>query len=77
MAAHSPLTTIVPPVAPDQPPTAWAQWLREMAQAINLLANRQNNPSEEALDIAELQQLMADLKVRLDAMALRLEELEQ
>jgi hypothetical protein len=71
MAAHSPLTTVVPPVSPDQPPTAWPQWLREMAQAINLLANRQNNPTPEALDIAELQQLVADLKVRLEALERR------
>jgi len=66
MAAHSPLTTVVPPVSPDQPPSAWPQWLREMAQAINLLANRQNNPTEEARDIVELQQLVADMSARLE-----------
>ena len=64
MAAHSPLTTVVPPVAPDQPATAWSQWLREMAQAINLIASRHNNPSEEALRLAELQHLVADLSGR-------------
>lgn len=38
MAAHSPSSPIVPSVPPDQPPAAYPQWLREMAQAINLIA---------------------------------------
>jgi len=71
MAAHSPLTTIIPPVLPDQPPAAWPQWLREMAQAVNLIASQLNNPSIEARDIAELQQLVADLSVRLEALERR------
>jgi len=71
MAAHSPLTTVIPPVAPDQPPQAYPQWLREIAQAVNLIASKHNNPSEEARDIAELQQLVADLSVRLEALERR------
>jgi hypothetical protein len=71
MAAHSPLTTVVPPVAPDQPPSSWPQWLRSMAEAINLIASKHNNPTEEAADIAELQQLVADLKVRLEVLERR------
>jgi hypothetical protein len=71
MAAHSPGTTVVPPVAPDQPPVAWPQWLREMAQAINLIASRHNNPSEEAIRLVELQRLVADLTVRLEALEQR------
>ena len=38
MAAHSSGTPAIPPVAPDQPPTGWPQWLREMAQSINLIS---------------------------------------
>jgi len=71
MAAHSPLTTVVPPVAPDQPPAAWPQWLRSMAEAINLIASRHNNPTPEALDIAGLQGLVADLAARLEALERR------
>jgi hypothetical protein len=56
---------------PDQPPPAWPQWLRSMAEAINLLANRQNNPIPEAADIAGLQQLVADLSTRLEALERR------
>lgn len=42
MAAHSAVASIQP-VAPDQPPTGWAQWFRDMAQAINLLGAQVNN----------------------------------
>ena len=71
MAAHSPLTTVVPPVSPDQPPSAYPQWLREIAAAVNLIASKHNNPTPEAADIAELQQLVADLAARLEAMERR------
>ena len=37
MAAHSPTSPVIPPVLPDQPPSGWDNWLREMAQAINLI----------------------------------------
>lgn len=36
MAAHSEGTRAIPPVAPDQPISGWPQWLRDMAQSINL-----------------------------------------
>jgi len=36
MAAHSQGTRAIPPVSPDQPVSGWSQWLRDMAQAINL-----------------------------------------
>ena len=52
MAAHSPLTTVVPPVPPDQPPQAWASWLREIAQSLNLLAARANAIPPAAIDDA-------------------------
>lgn len=39
-----------------------------MAEAINLLSSRANNPTEEARDIAELQQLVASLAARIDAL---------
>lgn len=42
MAAHSAAATI-PPVPPDQPPTGWAQWLREIAAVVNLLGGHANN----------------------------------
>jgi len=53
MAAHSPLTATVPTVPPDQPPQAWASWLRGMAESLNLLAARANNvPVDAANDAA-------------------------
>jgi hypothetical protein len=53
MAAHSPLTLVVPPVPPDQPPAAWASWLREIAEAVNLLGSRANSmPPAAANDAA-------------------------
>ena len=36
MAAHSSGSPAIPPVSPDMTPSGWAQWLREMAQSINL-----------------------------------------
>lgn len=36
MAAHSQTSPAIPPVVPDQPLSAWPQWLRDIAQAINL-----------------------------------------
>lgn len=50
MAAHSPLTGTVPTVPPDQPPQAWAAWLRGMAESLNLLAARANNMPPDAVD---------------------------
>lgn len=38
MAAHSNGTRSIPPVPPDLPPQAYPQWLRDMAQSINLLS---------------------------------------
>jgi hypothetical protein len=35
MAAHSQGTRAIPPVAPDQPPGGYPQWLRDIAQSIN------------------------------------------
>jgi hypothetical protein len=53
MAAHSPLTTTIPAVPPDQPPQAWAAWLRGIAESLNLLAARANNvPPDAANDAA-------------------------
>lgn len=53
MAAHSPLTASIPTVPPDQPPQAWAAWLRGMAESLNLLAARANNvPVDAANDAA-------------------------
>ena len=52
MAAHSPLTTTVPTVPPDQPPQAWAAWLRGMAESLNLLAARANNVPVDAANDA-------------------------
>jgi hypothetical protein len=43
MAAHS-APAAIPPVPPDQPPGAWATWLREIAQVVNLLGARINDP---------------------------------
>ena len=62
---------MVPAIPPDQPPGAWASWLRGMAEAINLLSSRANNPTPEARDIAELQQLVANLTARIDALERR------
>jgi hypothetical protein len=50
MAAHSPLTTTVPPVPPDQPFGAWPHWLRSIAEAVNLLAARANALPPDAVD---------------------------
>jgi hypothetical protein len=36
MAAHSSFSPAIPPVSPDMPFSGWAQWLRDMAQSINL-----------------------------------------
>lgn len=52
MAAHSLLTTTVPPVPPDQPLGAWSAWLREIAQSLNLLAARANAVPPQAVDDA-------------------------
>ena len=71
MAAHSPLTTVIPTVPPDQPPGALPAWLRGMAESINLIASKHNNPTPEAMDIAELQQLVANLSARIDALERR------
>src|SRR3954452_15645925 len=38
MAAHSAGTRAIPPVPNDQPPPAWDQWLRDMAQSLNLIS---------------------------------------
>src|SRR3954466_12555190 len=38
MAAHSVGTRAIPPVPNDQPPPAWDQWLRDMAQSLNLIS---------------------------------------
>jgi hypothetical protein len=37
MAAHSQSSPVIQPVLPDQPQTAWAPWLREIAGAVNQL----------------------------------------
>src|SRR3954449_4921849 len=38
MAAHSAGTRAIPPVPNDLPPPAWDQWLRDMAQSLNLIS---------------------------------------
>jgi hypothetical protein len=39
MAAHSVGTRVIPPVPPDQPPNGDRQWLRDIAQSINLASS--------------------------------------
>jgi hypothetical protein len=42
MSAHSPPS--MPRVSPDQPPSNWAAWLRDMAGSINTLINMTDRP---------------------------------
>src|SRR3954465_12658085 len=51
MAAHSAGTRAIPPVPNDQPQPAWDQWLRDMAQSLNLISlwvGTANGPSYQA-----------------------------
>lgn len=45
MSAHSPQTGI-PPVMLDQPASAWATWLREIARTVNQLVQVNNQPTQ-------------------------------
>ena len=43
MAAHSPAG--MPSVAPDQPISGWASWLRDIARTVNLLIGISDRPA--------------------------------